>query len=185
MYKKAYFSFIAVVIILAMVAAGTFAYFSNTKTLALNTTTAKVQVGDTTGFPLEFNNLLPGILSSWKETTVKNASTVPVDLYFGLKAVGGNCDLIHPDVLHVVIQLWNGSDWVNVYNSDGISLFAAWQKISEDMPEGQTYTFRAAAQLASTAGNEYQNCWINNQVFLHAVQYNGTAPSTAPYAYNP
>jgi predicted ribosomally synthesized peptide with SipW-like signal peptide len=173
-------------LLLALIAGGTYAFFSDTATAELELTTASVEVGGTTGFPLVFSNLVPGIWSGWQPSTVYNASTIPVDLYTGLKHVAGTCDLIHPDLLTVQIQRWDGANWVTVYSGGGEALFGSWNKIAEDMPASVTYSFQTRVLLDSTAGNEYQDCAISNSLFIHAVQWEGgSAPTTPPWEYVP
>jgi len=173
-------------LVIALTATTTWAFFTNTKSETLEMTTAKVLVGSTTGFPLQFFNLVPGVWTDFKQTTVNNASTIPIDLYFGLKHVSGNCDLIHPDVLTVDVQWWDGSSWQGIYYGGAEPLFASWHKVAEDMPAGHTWTYRTRVLLDVNVNNSYQDCWLSNTLFIHAVQWTGgSAPSTAPWQYIP
>jgi predicted ribosomally synthesized peptide with SipW-like signal peptide len=187
MFKNVYLSLVTIALVLALVAGGTYAFFSNTKTESLTLTTAGVKVGQTTGFPLTFDYLVPGVWTDWKETSVVNDSNIKVDLYTGLKDVGSGCDLIHPmDLLTVHMQIWDGDSWESVYYGGGTPLFGAWQKVADDMPAGGKNYYRTQVLLDASTGNDYQNCTINNHLFIHAVQWEGgSAPTTEPWKYTP
>lgn len=181
MVKRVYFSFLLAALILAVVAAGAYAYFSDTATKTLNTTTATVKVGDTSGFPLAFSNLVPGIYSDWNYVTIENGSTIPVDLYTGVKHRSGACDLKDKLWVEIVDASKNA-----IWSGDVFDLFASWVRFANDMPAGATWGFYMRAKLDPNAGNELQNCNLVNDIFIHATQWDpGTAPSTSPYEYVP
>jgi hypothetical protein len=91
-----------------------------------------------------------------------------------------NCDL--KDKLAVQLQWWNGSSWATIYDADVKYLFAAWQKVADNMPAGATLSYQLQVKLDLNAGNELQGKTTNAWVLIHAVQYNGPAPvSPAPW----
>ena len=184
MTKRMLMALLAVVLSLGVMGTA-FAEFSDMEKETIKTDNALVEIGARTGFPLEFENLLPCVWSEWKQVTVENASTVMMDLYVGLQSKGltGEADL--KDVLDVQIQWWNGSAWETKYNSTAYGLFAAWQAMADDMPVDAIDTYRLRVHLHDDVDNTLQGGWTKAWVLLYGVQYNGSGPGGMPWNYTP
>ena len=173
-----------VVVMAAVMVAAASAEFNDMEKNTINTTNAEVKIGDMTGFPMNFNDLVPGVWSGWQSATIKNGSTIAMDIYVGLQDKGwGGADL--KNKLDVQIQRWDGAAWVWVYNGDVIGLFAAWQQAADDTPAGNIVSYQVQVRLAQTAGNDLQGGKTYAWILIYGVQYNGTAPVTAPWNYTP
>lgn len=152
----------------------------------ITTTTANVEVGDTTGFPLYFEELAPSVWTDWEQVTVQNDSTIKMDLYMGLQSQDENENgLDLKGLLDVQIQRWDSPNWVWVYNADVTGLFAEWQKIADDMAVDETKTYRVRVHLSTDAGEDEQDGSTGpTLVLLYGVQWNGPAPDGSPWDYD-
>ena len=176
-------AFVAIALCLAVVGAG-FAYFSDITKNTITTTNAEVVIGERTGFPLNFDNLTPCVWTDWQQITLASASTIAMDVYIGLQDKGlGGADL--KGKLDVQIQRWDGTSWVTVYDSDVTDLFATWQKVADDIPAGQTDTYRIRLHLSEAADNTLQGGQTQAWVLIYGAQWNGPAPTGSPWNYTP
>jgi len=176
--------FLALTLCLAVVGAG-FAQFSDMAKGTITTTNSKVQIGTLTGFPLDFDSLTPSVWTDWQRVTLASASDIAMDVYIGLQSKGyaGEADL--KDVLDVQIQRWDGASWVTVYDEKALGLFAAWQKVVNDMPAGSTGTYQVRVHLSADADNILQGGWTNAWVLIYGIQWNAPAPTSSPWDYTP
>jgi hypothetical protein len=88
-------------------------------------------------------------------------------------------------MLDVQIQRWDGASWVTVYDSDVTGLFATWQKVADNMPAGNTDTYRIRLHLSEHADNDLQGGWTKAWVLIYGAQWNGPAPTGSPWDYTP
>lgn len=176
-------AFVAIALCLAVVGAG-FAYFSDMAKGTITTTNSEVKIGALTGFPLDFDNLTPCVWTDWQTVTLASASTIDMDVYIGLQSKNktGEADL--KDMLDVQIQRWDGG-WVTVYSEKALGLFATWQKAADDMPAGNTDSYRVRVHLSEDAGNDLQGGWTQAWVLIYGAQGNGPAPTGSPWDYTP
>lgn len=182
--RKVLASLLVIAVVAGLVGASTWAFFSDINVRTVNTTNATVKVGEIGGFPLNFDNLTPGMWTEWQGVGLRNLSSIPVDLYLGLQDKGiGGCDLIDPDVLLVQIQWSDGSSWETRYNAGGAPLFSEWQKVWTDWPASDHHSYRVRVALIEDAGNEYQGCETHAWMLIYAVQHNGPVPDSAPWDY--
>lgn len=179
------FGFILLALVLCLGAAGAgSAYFSDMAKGTITTTNSEVKIGALTGFPLDFDSLTPCVWTNWQTVTLASASTIDMDVYIGLQSKGytGEADL--KDVLDVQIQRYDGG-WVTVYSGKALGLFVAWQKVADDMPAGNTDTYRMRLHLSEDAGNDLQGGWTNAYVLIYGAQWNGPVPDGSPWDYTP
>lgn len=183
--RKILVSLLLIAVVASVAAVGiSGAWMSDMTKNTITTTNADVKIGERTGFPLDFDNLTPSVWTEWQPVTINNASTIAMDVYIGLQDKGyGGVDL--KDMLDVQIQWWDAgtSAWVTVYNADVYGLFASWQLMADDMPVGQTDTYRLRVHLSSDAGNNLSGGWTEAWVLIYGAQWNGPAPTDAPWDY--
>lgn len=180
MNRRVLASLLVIAVVAGLVGAGTWAWFTDTEAEVAYTTNARVEVGERTGFPLEFYNLTPDVTTDWKQVSIKNDSTIPADLYIGEQVISNTCPGL-PDKLTVDIHRWLGGDsWESVYHGGGYPLFTQWWPVADNMPASATYYYRVRITLDKSADNTYQGCDLASYVLLHAAQYNGLAPSGTP-----
>ena len=112
MKKSIIFSAIVIALVLAFTSMATFAYFSATTDRSARVSTATIGIGQTDGFPLLFDNLLPGE-SQTEQFSIKVGGNRPVDLYFQMIGSGETLkNFCLPDqVIHLKVEDFAG----NVY----------------------------------------------------------------------
>lgn len=179
MNRRIAFSLLVIVVVIALTAAVTWAYFSGTQTKSTTITTATISLSGTAGFPLNFSNMLPGETQS-KDVNVKNTGNRSADFYVQLLSSGAGTNFCSPaQVLNVRIEdLDVGGNW---YNGSICDLFPGWSgskivKVGEDVGSLVTKHYRVHLTLAATADNTYQGASTTDTVHLIAVQYDGPAP---------
>lgn len=186
--KKILLSVMVIAVVASVAAVGiSGAWFSDMTKNTITTTNADVEIGERTGFPLDFDNLTPSVWTAWQVVTITNDSTIPMDVYIGLqsKGVSGEADL--KDLLDVEIQrsAAGTSAWVTVYDKDVFDLFASWQLMADNMPVDQTDYYQVRLHLSSDAENNLSGGQTQAWVLIYGAQWNGPAPTDAPYDYAP
>jgi hypothetical protein len=171
----------AIALVAVLTAGGTIAYFSGTQDRGGNTiATATIGV-NSNGFPLSFQNMLPG---DWQYLLVdlKNESSAPADLYMqmlgDMPETGFNF-CIPNDYLDLRISdldLGGDSYWDSIcklYPGQATSVIV---KVADNLAPGAWKHLQIGLYLDTMAGNDYQGQSNTDTVHLIAVQYNGPAP---------
>lgn len=204
MKKSIFFSAMVIVLVLAFTAVATFAYFSATKDETATITTARVGIGATDGFPLEFTNLLPGE-SQTQQFAITVGGNKPVDLYFQMIGTWEGKNFCIPDkVLNLKVEdlagnvYWDGSicplypgQSEDTEKPTGLPDFiypvSQIAPLGSNVADGATKKYKATITLASTAGNDYMGASKKDYIHLIAVQTG--APKPKPdrqgFAYGP
>ncbi len=184
MKKSIFLSVVVIVLVLALSAAVTWAYFSGTKDESATITTATIGIDGTWNFPLQFLNMLPGETQS-KEVAVANGGSREADFYVQMLSTSGGTNFCTPnDYLDIVIQEingWGGGVVGTWYSGSICPLFPGWSgsviaKVGNDVSPGGVKYYRVSLILDPAAGNAYQGASNTDTVHLIAVQYNGPAP---------
>ncbi len=182
--KRILLAAFTIMVVSALVVGGTIAYFSGTADEIATISTATINIGDTSNFPLNFQNMLPGESQS-QEVAVKNGGSRQADLYVQLLSTSGGTNFCTPsDVLNVKIQQidgWGGGVVNTWYNGSICNLFPGWSgstiaKVANDVNPGDWAYFRVTLTLDATAGNAYQGASNTDTVHMIAVQYDGPSP---------
>ena len=187
MTKRIILSLAMIALVIAGVTSATVAYFSDIAVKGDNTFamgTVDLDTTWTSGFPFSFVNLTPGAESVSGVLGVGYGGSIPADLYFGIRAVSG-ADL--KDILDYYIEEVNadGSHIRNVFGWRGaIDAFANWNKVADNLVEGNWRYYKVHVRVHGNAGNIYQGLSAMNDVILYAVQDGQTPPaSPAPYQF--
>jgi predicted ribosomally synthesized peptide with SipW-like signal peptide len=194
--KRIVFSMLLIVAIVAATATVTWAWFSANRTEAATITTARIGIGETSGFPLTFSNMLPGEVMS-VEFSVKNTGNRDADFYSQLVGYTTDDENNNPrymnfclgtlgdEALRVsiheldaaggdVVYTWvNNAKICNMYPGHPNSVI---HKIGDDVALGIRKYYQVDVKLAAAAGNDYMDKLNTDYVNLIAVQYNGPAP---------
>ena len=184
--RRILFSFIMIGITVGAVATATSAFFSKTIQTSGNTFSigdVNLSNGWTSGFPFSFANLAPGQEVASGVLGVGYGGSLPADIYFGVKAETGD-DL--RDILDYYIEGVNaGGDhlgditsWASVINA-----FSTWNKIADNVNNGDWKYYKIHIRVHSDAANSYQGKGASNTTFIYAVQHGETSPSAAPWEY--
>jgi predicted ribosomally synthesized peptide with SipW-like signal peptide len=186
MKKALIINVLIIVLVASLSIAATFAYFSGVdQSKYADVTTAKVGVGGTDGFPLEFFKLLPGDTQT-KDIYIQNIGNVPEDFYV---------QMMYDDLAHMnfcypknVVMLSIKDEWNNdLYTGSICNLYSysddvypMWiPKLADDVPANGIRKFTVSMTLAPSAGNFYQNGRNFDYINLIGVQWNGPAPVAA------
>lgn len=183
--KKIYLSILAIIATVALVGGATYALFTDTTVRGSNTFamgTVDLNTTWTSGFPFSFVNLTPGAESVSGVLGIGYGGSIPADLYFGLRAAGGS-DL--KDVLDYYIEevKANGNHIRNVFGWRGaVDAFANWNKVADNLVEGNWRYYKIHVRVHDIAGNTYQGLSAMNDVIFYAVQ-DGQVPPASPAPY--
>jgi predicted ribosomally synthesized peptide with SipW-like signal peptide len=192
MKKALIINVLIIVLVASLSIAATFAYFSGTdQSKYAEVTTAKVAVGGTAGFPLEFLKLLPGDTQT-KIIRIENKGDVLEDFYVQMIADSlGHTNFCYNDTYSVYKpMIWltikdsgdnvKYSDWIcKLYSANLTNEGMAIAKLADDVPGGESRDFRLDLTLSTAAGNAYQSGFNIDYVNIIGVQYNGPAPVPA------
>ena len=161
---------------------GTLTYFTGTLDGNGSLTTATISVDGTSGFPINFTNLLPGE-SQTRTISVTNGSNRGADLYVQLQTAGGTThNFCTPDAgVNLRIVESGVGDW---FNDNICKLYPGWPgslivKIADDVGVGASVTRDVVITLPGDLPGDdssYEGAIVNNTVHLIAIQYNGPAP---------
>lgn len=172
---------------IAGVTSATVAYFSATASKTGNTfSMGTVTLNDSTnGFPFAFANLTPGSQSESGLLQVQYTGSIPVDLYFGVKAETGD-NLMPILSMQIERMRYDGANWVHdawIFPTwePVTTAFASWTKVSENVTQDQWNTYKVYLLVASDAANTYQGKSATNTVFIYAVQAGTPAPGGMPW----
>ncbi|MFN2237395.1 MAG: hypothetical protein ACK2U1_24450 [Anaerolineales bacterium] len=190
MKKSIFISGMAIMLVVAFTAVATFAYFGNTREEEATISTAKIEIGQTSNFPLEFTNMLPGEVKS-QNVAIYNSSTTAADLFFQMlaKPAEGEANFcldlsedppVPDEVLDIRIKNRDTGNWIfnwksicPLYPGQPNSII---QKLGDDLPPNTWLKLTVEVRLTGDAGNDLQNSTNTDIVHLIAVQYNGPAP---------
>lgn len=188
-------SLFLIVAVAAIAGVGTYSSFSNSKKVLgtsdskdMEYKTATVTVGDVTGFPMSFANMVPGGEYTSPNASIKYAGTTNGDLYFGATLVSGYDNL--GDILQVAIEKVNPDNTSAGYVAGGwmnpADLYTGWVKLAENVSPNATLYYRVHVKVSDAAGNSLQGKTAYNGVIIHAVQAGHTAEGTpaAPVSNN-
>jgi len=194
MKKSVLLSALVILAVVALTATVTWAYFSSNTTETATLTTALIGIGETGGFPINFDKVLPGE-SKVLEFSAKNIGNREADFY--AQMVGWTGDESNPAYLNfclgslgfnavrVTVQeldtaggtpmvTWiNNEQICNLYPGHSASVI---RQIANDVGVGVRKYYRITLTLNAFAGNEYMNKFNTDYVNLIAVQYNGPNP---------
>lgn len=194
MKKSVLLSVLVILAVVALTATVTWAYFSSNVTETATLTTALIGIGETGGFPIHFDKVLPGE-SKVLEFSAKNIGNREADFY--TQMVGWTGDESNPgylnfclgslgdDAVRVTVQeldaaggtpvaTWiNNEKICNLYPGHTASVI---RKIADNVAVGARKYYRITLTLNAFAGNEYMNKFNTDYVNLIAVQYNGPSP---------
>jgi len=169
-------SLLIIVAAVAVVGTGTHSYFSKNQVLGaddnkdMSYKTATVDVGNVIGFPMSFDNMVPGGEYT-KDASIKYTGTTNGDLYFGATLVTGYADL--SPILQVAIEKYNVTtakyEWITSWMQPA-NLYTSWTKLAINVSPNETTYYRIHVKVDSSAGNQYQNMNAYNGVVIHAVQ---------------
>jgi hypothetical protein len=171
----------AIAVVAVLTAGATVAYFSGTQDRGGNTiATATIGV-NSNGFPLSFQNMLPG---DWgfQDVEIVNQSTASADLFvqmLGDDPETGFNFCIPNDYLDLRIEdltlggYWYWDSICKLYPGQATSVIV---KVGDNVPPGGSKYLRIGLYLDIAAGNDYQGKSNTDTVHLIAVQYNGPAP---------
>ena len=181
MKKSVFISGMVIVLVLALSAGATFAYFSATLDKSATVTTATIGIGGTDGFPLSFTNLLPGESQS-QSFSITVGGNRNADLYFQMIGSGTTTtNFCIPDQV-IWLKVTNPAETVTYWDNWICPLYPG-QSTSEiatlgtDVAFGATKNYKATLTLASTAGNAYMGGNNTDTVHLIAVQAGAPAPT--------
>lgn len=167
-------SLLIIVAAAAVVGTGTHSYFSKNEVLGasdnMSYKTATVAVGGVIGFPMSFDNMVPGGEYT-KDASIKYAGTTNGDLYFGATLVTGHADL--SPILQVAIEKYNVTtakyEWITSWMKPA-NLYTNWTKLAQNVSPNETTYYRIHVKVDPKAGNQYQGMNAYNGVVIHAVQ---------------
>lgn len=201
MLKKIAPNLLAILIVLVLTTVGTLAYFYGTADRGATITTANIGIGETSGFPLTFDNILPGESKSAR-VSMTNTGSAAADFY--LQMIGVPTDpeetnfcnptevlnlrvreMTGPGTGATVVNTWYNGSICPLYPHDPSSVIP---KIADDVPAGAARYYEVRLTLDPLAGNEYANANNADTAHLIAVQYDGPAPVPDPghvYPHNP
>jgi len=131
--------------------------------------TASVEIGDVAGFPMLFDNMLPGGDYA-KQANIKYDGTTPGDLYFGATLVSGADDL--SGVLKVAIKKWDSateSHWITGWMNPA-DLYTTWIPLDKNVAPGATVYYEIHVLVDENADNAFQGKTAHNGVLIQAVQ---------------
>lgn len=191
--KKSLLINILIIVLVAAVSIGaTYAYFSgqdmNHET-RVDTAKIAIDAKSTAGFPLIFQDLLPGDWVAAPLIEVQNTGDAAADFYIQLigkdYANETNFCTTSDDILWIKIQETGpggGTVLNETYYGKICYLYpyltgAVIPKLANDVPAGQSRYFKVSLYLATTAGNEYADAYNQDLMNFIAVQYNGPAPA--------
>ena len=187
MNKKIALSVLVILAVVALTATAVWAYFSNTEDRLATVGTASIDIGETTGFPLNFSLMFPGQQQS-RDISIINAGTGAADFYVQLigDAEGFNYCFASTsgaplDVLRLSILDFGPDPDVWRYDASICPLYPGQAgsiivPLAYDVAPGVTRSLRIYLTLAATAGNEFQGKSNTDTVHLIAVQHGGPAP---------
>jgi len=184
--RKVMLAGLVVVVVMATVAAfgvnGTFTYFTGTKDKSVSHSTATIMVGATTGFPMDFSNMLPGE-SQTETVTVTNGSNRGADLYVQLQTITMEINFCDPDAgVNLKIVETGVKNW---YNGNICRLYPGWSgslivKFADDVGPGNSVTRDVILTLPGDLpgdDSDYEGKTNTSTVHLIAIQYDGPAPT--------
>jgi predicted ribosomally synthesized peptide with SipW-like signal peptide len=168
-----------ILVVIALTATATWAYFSNTKDKTATISAATIVIDGTAGFPLAFENMLPGETLP-KDITIKNGGTREADFFVQMIGNEEGYNFCYPTpVLNIKIYdlntgaVWYDNTICDLYPGHGTSKIV---KIGDNIAVGGQKDLRISLTLAATAGNEFQGKSNTDTVHLIAVQYDGPSP---------
>lgn len=185
MTKRIILSLAMIALVIAGVTSATVAYFSDVAVREGNTFsmgTVDLDTGWTSGFPFSFVNLTPGAESVSGVLGVGYGGSIPADLYFGMRDNGTSGASNLTLVLDYYIEEVNadGTHVGNVFGWRNASdAFANWNKVADNLANGEWRYYRVHISVHSNAGNDYQGDFAGNDVILYAVQ-DGQVPPASP-----
>lgn len=185
MKSRLVISFAMIALTIAAVTSATVAYFSETAHKSGNVfAMGEVNIDDsgwTSGFPVSMNNMAPGGEYNSGVLGVYYGGTIPGDIYFGLKATGGDGDF--RSVMQYYVQKVNadGTPIQNIFGWRSISdAFANWNKVGTNVPSNTWNYYKFYVKLDSAMDNTFQNKNAVSDIIIYAVQTGGTTPTTVP-----
>jgi len=196
MKRLLFLNVIVIVLVIALTAGATFAYFSAQDTShSAKITTAKLGVVGWFSTPLMFPSMLPGD-SVTQTIQIQNTSAdAKEDFYLQMEpeSPGGDTNFCYEhDVTgwHFTPKAWlkiveegttvRYDNWicylypVNLAGEGGKTIAL----LSDDVNPGQLKTYTVTLTLSPTTGNAFQGKTNEDKIHLIAVQYNGPAPVT-------
>ena len=193
MKKSIFLSGMVIVLVLALSAGATFAYFSATKDETATVTTATIGIGGSGGFPLSFTNLLPGE-SQTQSFSITVGGNRNADLYFQMIGSGTTTtNFCIPDQV-IWLKVTNPAETVTYWDNWICPLYPGQPtsqiaQLGTGVAPGATKNYKATLTLASTAGNDFMGGDNTDTVHLIAVQAGGPHPKPdlqglVPPAYN-
>lgn len=187
MSKKIIISLFVLAATLVGLSSATAAYFSGNAVLGDNTFktgTVKFDSDAILADKINLTNLTPGKTVASDVVGIRYDGSINADLYVGMKATAGGdlkpvLDYYIDEVQQNGTFIRNVTGWRNIE-----TLFGAWTQVASNTPMGPRY-YKFYVKMRDTAGNTYQNMTVKDDLIIHAVQHGFSAPSTAPWVYNP
>jgi predicted ribosomally synthesized peptide with SipW-like signal peptide len=195
MKKVLVINLIVVLLIVALTATATWAYFSSSASRSATISTANIAIGQTWKFPLVYEKMIPDMWQA-KEVAIENGSNVAADFYLQMlpDENSGEVNFCYAEkgkVLDIKIEEisgWDGTVVKTWYSGSICDLYpvadgARIAKIGDEIgPKGIRY-FRLNLYLKPAADNTYMNKTNQDIVHLIAVQSNGPAPAVVNPQY--
>jgi len=187
MTRRITFSALVILIILALTAVATYAYFYGTRSETAEITTATIIIGETQGFPLVFSGMLPGETKA-SDFNIQNGGTRPADLYVQMIGSMPGYNFCYDTTTTpwtyrplVWLRIQDRVSLVDLYDNWICPLypgqsFSVIASIGNDIPALGWQYLTAYLTLDRTTPNGAQGATKTETVRLIAVQYDGPAP---------
>jgi len=186
MTKKIILSLAMIALTIAGVTSATVAYFSDTAVKSDNTFamgTVDLDEAWTNGFPFHFVNLTPGEESTSGILGVGYGGSILADLYFGMRDDNtSDATNLTPILDYYIEEVTSGGTHIrNVFGWRVASdAFANWNKIADNLTNGDWSYYKVHIRVHSNAQNSYQGEFAGNDVIIYAVQDGQTPPASPP-----
>ena len=173
MTRRILLSLLMIGLTVAGVSSATAAYFSSTVVQDNNTfSMGSVKIGNLSGMPLTFTNLIPTIQQT-KDVALQYTGTTPADIYIGFSDQGGGSPSLYDsahDISYMEAAIYDKDTdkWVIGWTDVG-HFFADWTKIATSVSGGWKH-YTVYVRLKSTAANEFQGVTNTNHLVIHAIQ---------------
>ncbi len=195
--KKILVNIAIIVVVVALSAAATWAYFGSANQETSTTiTTAQISLGNATKANLPFGPLIPGETSDPVNFAIQNTGDRAADFYFQLlgdEPPGGSGEINVGDVLTIWVhemtdntygtikKTWFSNQMAKeLYPGDLDTLTATltsiMPKIANDVPVGAYVYYQIQVQLDVSATSELMGGTNTDVINFVAVQFDGTPP---------
>jgi predicted ribosomally synthesized peptide with SipW-like signal peptide len=178
--KRIALSLAAIGMVVAMSAAATGAYFSDTVQITGNTfSTGSVVIGSMSGTHLNETNLEPGVWTQAYPVDVPYVGSLNADLYVGVTGTSTPANLTSYIANELTVEIVNSTGTV-VYDGLASGLSSSWAEVATNIGPNTWNDFNVYFQLPSTDTTQgILN--TDTDVLLYAQQAGAPAPTSIPY----